>query len=329
MASSKGAVFGALIGNSILTVVKFTAFFLSGSGAMFSEAVHSAADAFNQGLLFIGIRSSERPADHAFHYGYGYDRYLFSLLSAVGIFVFGCGVTIYHGIHALLHPAMVEPGWLSYAVLALSFFTDGFVLLGALRVIWKKKGEHSLFQYLRTTSDPTAAAVLLEDSVATAGVLVAGLAIWLTEFTQNPVYDAIGALIVGAMLGLVAVWLGFKNRQLLLGPAIPEEVWKGVLEYLEAHPAVDRVRKPKSRVVGAGEFRFAAEIDFNGRYLGAKQLDLVSSSAAKLEDAGAQREFAEEFGERVVQAVADEVDAMEAELRRRYPELIHVELEAD
>ncbi|MCA9682980.1 MAG: cation transporter, partial [Myxococcales bacterium] len=140
MASSKGAVVGALIGNSVLTAIKFAAFFFSGSGAMFSEAVHSAADAANQALLFVGIRSSERPADNLFHYGYGTDRYLFSLLSAVGIFVFGCGVTVYHGIHGAMHPSVVEPGIMSYVVLALSFCIDGFVMLSALRAIWAKKG---------------------------------------------------------------------------------------------------------------------------------------------------------------------------------------------
>lgn len=330
MASSKGAVLGALIGNTVLTATKFAAFFVSGSGSMFSEAVHSAADAFNQGLLFLGIRSSERPADNLFHYGYGYDRYLFSLLSAVGIFVFGSGVTIYHGIHTLMDPVEVEPGLLNYAVLGVSFLVDGVVLLGAFRAIWAKKGDKGLFEYLRTTSDPTVAAVLLEDSVATTGVIVAALAIYLTQVTGNPVFDALGAIIVGLLLALVAIWLAVKNRRLLLGPAIPEHVWDGVLEYLREHPAVDAVHEPKSRIVGAGKFRFAAEIDFNGRYLGAKHADYVSERLPELsQDPSTHAEFAGELGERVVQAVADEVDAMEAELRARYPELIHVDIEAD
>ncbi len=337
MASSKGAVLGALIGNSVLTALKFTAFFFSGSGAMFSEAVHSAADAVNQGLLWVGIRSSERPADNLFHYGYGYDRYLFSLLSAVGIFVFGSGITIYHGVHAALDPTEVEPSMLSYLVLLASFFVDGFVMVGALRAIYAKKGDQSLAEYLRTTSDPTIAAVLLEDAVATLGVIVAALAIFLTEQTGNPMYDAAGAIIVGLMLGMIAIWLGVKNRSLLLGPAIPKPIWDGVLAYLDAHPAVGAVRRPKSRVVGAGQFRFAAEIDFDGRYLGAKLAGFVGEEAAGLAQNGtedgandaAYEAFAAEFGDRIVQMVADEVDNIEADLRELYPELIHVDIEAD
>ena len=329
MASSKGAVLGALIGNTILTAVKFAAFFVSGSGAMFSEAVHSAADAVNQGLLWVGIRSSERPADNLFHYGYGYDRYLFSLLSAVGIFVFGAGVTIYHGIHSALHPGAVETTMLSYAVLAVSFCVDGVVLTGALRAIWARKGEVSLREYLRTTTDPTVAAVLLEDSVATTGVIVAGLAIWLTDTTGNAIFDAIGAITVGAMLAGVAVWLAVKNRTLLLGPAMPKHVFDGVLEYLDAHPAVVRVRLPKSRIVGAGQFRFAAEVDFDGSYFGRKLEGFVGERAPGLDEAGARSAFAGEFGERVISLVAEEIDAIEAELRARYPELAYVDLEAD
>lgn len=329
MASSKGAVLGALIGNSIVTVIKFAAFLTSGSGAMFSEAVHSAADAANQGLLWVGIRSSERPADALFHYGYGYDRYLFSLLSAVGIFVFGAGITVYHGVHSLIDPSPVESSALSYGVLAVAFVIDGVVLAGALRAIWARKGDKGLLEYLRTTTDPTVAAVLLEDSVATVGVIVAAVAIYLTELTGNSLYDAIGALTVGVLLAGVALWLGIKNRTLLLGPAIPEHVWTGVIEYLDAHPAVLSVSKPKSRIVGAGKFRFAAEIDFDGAYFG-RQLDaFVGERAPALDEAGAREAFAGEFGHRVIELVAAEIDAIEAELRERYPELAYVDIEAD
>ena len=101
--SGKSAVLQALIGNGILTVIKFVAFVMSGSGAMMSEAVHSFADTANQALLFIGVKRSMRPADETFAYGYGADRFVFALMSAMGIFILGCGVTIYHGVHSLLH----------------------------------------------------------------------------------------------------------------------------------------------------------------------------------------------------------------------------------
>jgi zinc transporter 9 len=326
---SKGAVVGALIGNSLLTVIKFAAFLMSGSGALFSETMHSAADCANQALLFVGIRSSERQPDELFPYGYGGDRYLFSLLSAVGIFVLGCGVTVYHAVHGLLHPEPIEASWLPYVVLTIAFFVDGLVLFGALRAVSKKKGDKSLVQFLRTTSDPTIAAVLLEDGVACLGVIIAGSAIAASEFTGDPVWDSIGGLLVGLMMGGIAIWLGIKNRTLLLGPAIPRETRAEIIAFLESRPSILRVRTAKSRIVGAERFRFMAEVDFDGAYLGRKLRTMVSERADGLSDEATHERFAAEFGERLVDMLAEEVDDIERAMAKKFPDVAHLDLEAD
>ena len=327
--NSKGAVFAALVGNGALTIVKFVAFAASGSGAMFSEAVHSFADTSNQALLFIGIRRSERPADVQFRYGYGGERYLYSLLSAVGIFVLGCGVTVYHGIHDLLHPPDIEISWLPIAVLVLSFVVELFVLLSAARVIWAKKGERSLFDYLRDTTDPTAAAVLLEDAVACLGVLIALTGIGLAHTTGNPAFDAMGGIAIGLMLGAVAVWLGIRNRTLLLGPAIDREEMERIEAHLLEHPSVMRVHKARSRLVAADRFRFKAELDFNGRTLGRRLARLVPQDVESLRDPEQREAFAAQFGEELLDELGREVDRIEAELIERHPRLAYVDLEAD
>jgi len=327
--SSKGAVLGALVGNGALTVIKFFAFAVTGSGAMFSEAIHSAADTSNQGLLFLGIRQSEKPADALFHYGYGADRYLYSLLSAVGIFVLGCGVTVYHGINSLIHPHALEASWVPFAILALSLAVEGYVLTAAARVIWDKKGELTLLEYLRTTSDPTAAAVLLEDAVACLGVLVAAAGLGLAYATGDSTYDAIGAIIIGLMLGAVAVWLGIRNRTLLLGPAIPSDLQAEIVAYLEKHPAVMRVRNVKTRIVGADNFRLQAQLDFDGAVLGARMKDFVDERHETLATAEDRETFARDFGDKLLDELAREVDRMEAELEERFPRLKYVDLEAD
>ena len=326
-ATSKGAVLGAVVGNGSLTVIKFIAFALSGSGAIFSEAVHSLADTTNQILLFIGIRQSERPADKLFHYGYGADRYLYSLLSAVGIFVLGCGVTVYHGVHDLLEPPELEVSWIPFAILGLSFVVEGFVLLMAARAVWAKKGDLGLFAYLRTTTDPTAAAVLLEDAVAILGVVVAAAGIGLAHLTGDPRFDALGAITIGAMLGAVAIWLGVKNRTLLLGPAIPRRTEKEIEAYLRDHPAVQRVRKVRTRIVGAENFRLQAQIDFDGRYLGRKMAAGITDEDLSTEEA--RERFAADFGEKLLDELAIEVDRIEAELVERFPRLKYVDIEAD
>ncbi len=146
--SNRGAVFLALVGNTFVTGIKFAAFSISGSGAMLSEAIHSLADSGNQGLLYLGIRKSERPADKMFHYGYGADRFLFALLAAAGIFVLGCGVTVYHGIISLVHPPDLHLEWVTFTVLAISFLVDGWVLLAAFSAVNASKGDQRFWQFI-------------------------------------------------------------------------------------------------------------------------------------------------------------------------------------
>lgn len=328
-ASSRSAVVSALLGNGVLTLVKGGAFLLSGSGAMLSEAIHSFADTANQALLYLGIRRSERPPDTTFPYGYGGDRYFYSLMSAVGIFVLGCGVTMYHGIHDLLDPPDLSFSWITFAVLAFALVVEGWVLLQAARAVWSKKGEQGLFTYLRTTSDPTVAAVLLEDAVACLGVVVAATGIGLSALTGNPVFDALGAIVIGMLLGAVAVWLGIKNRALLLGPAIPQHIRDEVVDYLKTHPSVGRVRGVRTRVVGADLFRVQAQIDFDGRRLGARLAEFAAERRPNFDDPEAIRAFAADFGEKLLDELALEVDRIEAELGERFPRLKYVDLEAD
>src|SRR5215210_1632601 len=116
-ASSVTAVIVALLGNAFVTGIKLIAFLLSGSGAMLSEAVHSAADTGNQLLLFIGLKRGERVADDRFHYGYGGERFVFGMLSAAGIFFIGCGITIYHGVSGLMNPHLPQLSAITFAVL--------------------------------------------------------------------------------------------------------------------------------------------------------------------------------------------------------------------
>jgi zinc transporter 9 len=328
-ATSKGAVLAALIGNSFLAVIKLVAFAFSGSGAMLSEALHTVADAANQALLFIGIRRSERPADALFPYGYGGERYLFALFSAVGIFILGCGVTVYHGIHTLLHPPDLSIDVWTFAVLGLSFAVEGWVFLKALRAVRQQMGGRRVRRYLRSVTDPTALAVLFEDFVACLGVLIALAAIGLSHATGNPVWDSVGSILIGLMMGAIAFWLGYQNRILILGRSIPEDTRRAVLDYLSEQPTVQSVGAVQSRVVGAAEFKLKAEVEFDGRPLGRSLTELVVERAPSLTDREACQAFAEEFGERLVEALGAEIDRLESELRERHPRLRHLDFEAD
>jgi zinc transporter 9 len=318
-----------LLGNTFLTGIKFVAFFISGSGAMLSEAIHSLADSGNQGLLYLGIRKSERPADKMFHYGYGADRFLFALLAAVGIFVLGCGVTVYHGIMCLVHPPDLHLGWVTFTVLAISFLVDGWVLLAAIRAVHASKGSQSLWKFVRSSSDPTVLAVLFEDFIACLGVLVATVGILISYYTGSPVFDAVSSIIIGLLLGVMAMWLGYRNRQLILGPAIPREIEDAVVAYLKQQPSVTTVSDIKTQVVAADRFRLKAEIDYDGRHLSVQHTGWVRDQLPELSDDATIEQFVADFGERMLDTLAKEVDRIEREIAREFPQLRHLDLESD
>ena len=326
---SKGAVFAALAGNSFLTVVKFIAFVMSGSGAMLSEAIHSFADTANQGLLFLGIQRSERPPDKLFSYGYGGERFLFALLSAIGIFILGCGVTVYHGIDGLLHPHEVHADWVVWAVLGVSLLIDGAVLTAAIRAVAAAKGDQSFWGFVRSSSDPTVLAVLFEDFIACTGVIVAAVGIGLSELTGSSVFDSIASIVIGLLLGAVAVWLGYRNRTLILGPSIPAEVERGVLDIIRAQASVTAVSAIKSRIVGADHFKLKAEVDYDGAVLAREHVDWVANNLPDAGDREAVARFTEAFGERMTNTLATEIDRIEQQVIEKFPNLRYIDLESD
>lgn len=327
--ASRSAVVLAVTGNAFLTILKFVTFATSGSGAMLSEALHSLADTANQALLWIGIRRSTRPATPMFHYGFGAERFLFALFSAIGIFLLGCGVTLYHGVHMITHPPELQLGWPVFAVLAASFAVDGFVLTKAVAAVHAQRGDQTFLQFVGATSDPTILAVLAEDGVACLGVVVAAVGVLLSWATGSVWPDIVATFLIGMLMGAIAVWLGYRNRGLILGRAIPRDVQADCEAFLGAQPSVRSVQRVKTRVLGAGEFRFDAEIDWNGAWFGQRLADWLGQRAAELASEQGRHAVAREFGQRLTEAIGDETDRLEAELVRRHPELRHLDLEGD
>jgi len=329
-ASSTSAVLTALIGNGFLTVLKFGVWSVSGSGAMFSEAIHTLADTSNQALLFLGIRRSERSGGSMFPYGRGAERYFFALISAMGIFVLGCGVTVYHGVHTFLHPPEeITVKWWLFAVLAISFVVDGWVFMCAWRAVKQQKGSQSLRAFMKENSDPTAVAVLLEDLAACAGVLLALLGIGLAVWTGDNRWDAMASITIGLMLGAIAIWIGVQNRTLLIGRSIPDEVREKIVAYMRKDPVVERVTKTRTLVLGAENYKVACDVDFDGRLIGRRLAPVLAERAGELAEPDQLEELAADLGERVLEELAVEIDRIEAELKELHPELTHLALEAD
>lgn len=171
--STAAPVLPALLGNVAVTAAKLVAFAFSGSGAMLAEGLHSAADSMNSAFLLIGVRLSRRPADARYPYGHGAERYFWSLVSAMGDFLLGGGATIYHGIREFGQPEPIRINALTWVVIGCAGLVDGGVFLVSLRRASRRRGERSWRIYLREATDPALLALLYEDGVAVAGLIVA------------------------------------------------------------------------------------------------------------------------------------------------------------
>ena len=326
---SKLAVGSAIIGNSLISIGKFAAFGVTGSAAMLSEGLHSLADTINQVLLMVGIVRATREADQRFPFGYGAERAVWALMSAVGIFFLGAGVTIYHGISTLMHPHELEGlGW-AIGVLIASFVLEGIVLMLALKAAKGAAGETPLWTHLRYDSDPGTVAVVMEDAAACLGVLLAMGGIGLSHWTGNPVWDSVASISIGVLLGAVATWLISRNHQILVGPAVPDEAKRRIQQVLTANPAVEKIVRLRTRMLDNETYRVAADVDFDGQTLAEKLEGVLQEAYPGIESYEDFRAFAAEFADQVVDQLGDEVDAIEDEIQAIVPRVRYLDIETD
>ena len=325
MASSTSAktVITALAGNAFVTIIKIVAFMLSGSGSMLSEAIHSIADTGNQALLFVGLRRGAKAPDDRFHYGYGGERFVFGILSAAGIFFVGCGITVYHGITSLLNPHMPQLTAVTFIVLGTAFVVEGAVLLYAIRAINRERGKIPFLRFVRTQADPATVAILLEDSAAVCGVVIAALGVYLAWFTGNPVFDSIGSLIIGFILAGVAFYLVRENRELLLGRAVPEGIEEQFTQIILKQPSVRSVRDIKTRQLTPDAYMFKAELTLDNDYIGEQLGKFLPAEQRDLGNGRVLRRIASS----ATDLIATEMIAIEQAIRVEIPFAKHIDLE--
>lgn len=247
-----------------IAAAKLVAGLISGSSAMLSEAAHSVADTVTELLLLLALRRSVRPADEEHPLGHGHERYIWALLASVATFVGGAVFSVYDGIHTLTHGEKIGDPVVSYVVLALAFLLEGYSLRTGLRQMAGEAHATSVpfRRHLRWTTDTTVKAVVLEDSAALVGLVLAAAGLTASHLAHDGVYDGIASILIGLLLVYVAWVLGRSNAELLVGRPLPSRVRQAVREELLATAHVEAVLELVTLVQGPDEALVAAKIDF-------------------------------------------------------------------
>lgn len=277
---SKRAVFAALAANFAIAASKFTAAAFTGSSAMLSEGIHSLVDTGNQVLLLVGMRQSRKRADAQHPFGYGKELYFWTLIAAVMIFAVGGGMSFYEGVIHLIDPRpIIDPTW-NYIVIGAALLFEGTSWVIAYRQFRRSGARRGLIHAVHTSKDPTLITILLEDSAALIGLIVALAGVTLGTLLDNPLFDGAASILIGVLLAGVAVILAAESKGLLVGEAVEPETLAEIRRLIEADPAVDRAARLLTTYFGPHDILLNLDIRFRrGLALGE-----VTDAISRIED---------------------------------------------
>ena len=291
------AIIAALIANLGIAIAKFIAFFFTGSSSMLSEAIHSVADSGNQVLLIVGNKRARKRADEQHPFGYGRRRFVYGFIVAIVLFLVGGLFSLYEGWHKWQHPEPLEDWWIAVVVLLIAIGLEGYSFRTAYREANHSRGRRSLFQFVRDARQPELPVVLLEDAGALTGLMFALIGVGLAVLTGDGRFDALGAMAVGTLLVVIAIFLAIEMATMLVGEAaLPEQV-AAIRAALEGSEGVNRVIHLRTLHVGPDELLVAAKI------------------AVAHGDTGAE--------------IAQDIDAAEKAIRAAVPTATYIFLEPD
>lgn len=255
--------FGA---NVLVAAAKSVAAVVTGSASILAEAAHSWADAGNVVFLLMANRRSRRPPDLPHPLGHGREAYVWSLFAALGLFVAGAAVSVTHGVQELVRPEPASDFVVGYVVLAVSFVLEGVSFLQAVRQARPEAEsmQRDLIEHVLATSDPTLRAVFAEDSAALTGLVIAAAGLAAHQLTGSPIPDAVGSILVGVLLAVVAIVLINRNRRFLIGQEADPRVRAATLQALLDAPEVARVTYLRLEIVGPRMVSVIGDVDLAG-----------------------------------------------------------------
>lgn len=284
MASSKTAIYSALIANLIIATTKFIAAAITGSSAMFSEGIHSFVDTTNEILLLLGIKKSKKKPDEKRPFGYGRELYFWSFIVSILIFGVGGGISFYEGITHLQHPVNIKDPLWNYVVLGVALLFDGISFIVSLRVFNSHRGDTPFWGAVKKSKDPASFVVLFEDAADVLGVLVAFAGVYLGHLYQNPYFDGIASIIIGLILTFVSVVLTTESRSLLMGETAPPKVLDEVVSIAETHSAVVKVKSHRSMVLGPQEVLLLLQVHFKQDVSSDDIVDVTTEIRKKIQE---------------------------------------------
>lgn len=262
MSASGGtrAIVAALLANAGIAVAKFIGYLVTGSSSMLAEAVHSVADTSNQGLLLLGGRRARRAATAEHPFGYGRDRYFYSFVVALLLFSLGSAFAIYEGVHKAQHPEPLTSPLVAVVILLVAIVLESFSFRTAIHESRPLKGNGTWWQFIRQSKVPELPVVLLEDLGALVGLVLALLGVGLAVLTGDPIWDAVGTLCIGTLLGIIAIILIIEMKSLLIGEGATAPVLGRITAELESGADVQRVIHIRTQYLGPEEILVAAKI---------------------------------------------------------------------
>jgi solute carrier family 30 (zinc transporter), member 9 len=306
----------AVIANSIIAIAKGIGYLFSGSSALLSETIHSIADVMNQSLLLVGIKRGKMPENELFQYGHSQERFFWNLVSAMGIFVLGCGVTLYHGIHDLMDPTPLKPAgmelYIIETILLLSLAVESYSFKVAINEIRSQAElrKKKFFDYLAESTDPSVSAIFWEDLAAILGIMFAFIGIVLTNLTGSKIYDSVATIMIGLLMGWIAYHLAIENKKFLVDRSIPEYEMKIIQQILNSHSSVRHYSDLKTIVFGPDRLKMSVNIEF--------QADKLLGSNTSSNPAEVINYF--------LNQQKKEVQSIKGKLQEKIPELKHIDI---
>jgi cation diffusion facilitator family transporter len=256
---STKAILAALAANAGIAAAKFAGFLITGSSSMLAESVHSVADTSNQGLLLIGQKTSQREATRQHPFGFGRDRYFYSFVVALLLFSLGSVFALYEGFHKIQHPEDLTSPLVAIAILVVAIGLETYSFITAITESKKIKGDASWWGFIRQSRTPELPVVLLEDAGALIGLAFALFGVSLAAITGNSVWDGVGTMMIGVLLGVIAIFLIIEMKSLLIGEgATPKELEEICAACTSGK--VQRVIHIRTQYLGPEELLVAAKI---------------------------------------------------------------------